>query len=57
MNDFNYKEFLKKKANSFKNSDRVKKWFSDNFELIKKAFKDKKITDFIFEPFKNVLKT
>jgi len=56
MSEFNYKDFVKSKAEAFKNSEGAKKWFSDNFELIKKAFKDKKITDFIFEPFKDVLK-
>ena len=55
MSDFNTKEFLKNKAESFKDSEKAKKWFNNNYKLFKRAFNDKKIKDFIFEPFKDVL--
>lgn len=32
----------------------AKKWFEDNFEKIKQLFEDKKLRDFIFEPFAGV---
>ena len=55
MPDFNASEFIKEKIKSFNDYTGAKKWFEQNYDLIKRAFKDKKINDFIFEPFKDVL--
>ena len=55
MVDFNTKEFIKEKIKSFKDYANSQRWFEQNYDLIKRAFKDKKIFDFIFEPFQDVL--
>ena len=46
---------INEKLNNYNNYyDDAKKWFEDNFEKIKQLFEDKKLRDFIFEPFVGV---
>ena len=46
---------MDQKLNNYKTYyDDAKKWFEDNFEKIKQLFEDKKLRDFIFEPFVGV---
>ena len=48
---------IKDKFNSYKsNYKNAKDWFEANFDKIKQLFEDKKVRDFIFEPFKDVFK-
>ncbi len=48
---------IKDKFNSYKsNYKNAKYWFEANFNKIKQLFEDKKVRDFIFEPFKDVFK-
>jgi hypothetical protein len=46
---------IDKKINNYKTYYKdAKSWFEDNFEKIKQLFEDKKLRDFIFEPFVGV---
>ena len=46
---------INEKLNNYKNYyEESKSWFEDNFEKIKQLFEDKKLRDFIFEPFVGV---
>ena len=48
---------IKEKFNSYKsNYKNAKDWFENNFNKIKQLFENKKLRDFIFEPFKDVFK-
>lgn len=51
MNQQTITQKLKNYKNYYKES---KQWFEDNFEKIKQLFEDKKLRDFIFEPFVGV---
>ena len=52
--NFDAKEYISERFDSYKNTEKFKSWFDKNISLFKRAFEDVKIRDFIFEPFRDV---
>jgi hypothetical protein len=50
--NYNFKE----RFNTYKSSSSAEDWLNNNFERVRSMFKDIRIRDYIFEPFKNVFK-
>ena len=56
MKEKEFENIFSERFSFYKNSKKAQEWLNDNFEKVKSIFKDVRLRDFIFEPFKDVFK-